>query len=158
MPPKKKDEGPPKKVILGRASNTLKMGLVGLPNVGKSTTFNFLSKLHVPAENFPFCTIEPNLAKLNVPDKRFDKLCEMYKPKSKVLAQISITDIAGLVKGASAGEGLGNAFLSHISGVDGIYHVVRAFPDEDVTHNEGDLDPLRDIEIINFELRAKDIQ
>ena len=158
MPPKKKDEGAPKKVILGRSSNTLRMGLVGLPNVGKSTTFNFLSRLSVPAENFPFCTIEPNLAKLNVPDKRFEKLCEMFNPKSKVLAQISITDIAGLVKGASNGEGLGNAFLSHISGVDGIYHVVRAFPDEDVMHNEGDLDPLRDIEIINFELRAKDLQ
>ena len=85
MPPKKKEE-PVKKVILGRASNTLKMGLVGLPNVGKSTTFNFLSKLNVPAENFPFCTIDPNNAKINVPDKRFDKLCELYNPKSKVLA------------------------------------------------------------------------
>jgi len=86
MPPKKKDEGPVKKTLLGRSSNTLRMGLVGLPNVGKSTTFNFLSKLNVPAENFPFCTIEPNLAKLNVPDKRFEKLCEMFNPKSKVLA------------------------------------------------------------------------
>lgn len=157
MPPKKKEE-PTKKMILGRASNTLKMGLVGLPNVGKSTTFNFLSKLGVPAENYPFCTIDPNLAKINVPDKRFEKLCEIHNPKSKVLAQISITDIAGLVKGASNGEGLGNAFLSHISAVDGIYHVVRAFPDPDIIHNEGELDPLRDIEIINFELRAKDLQ
>lgn len=157
MPPKKKEE-PVKKVILGRASNTLKMGLVGLPNVGKSTTFNFLTKLAVPAENFPFCTIDPNMAKLNVPDKRFEKLCEMYNPKSKVLAQIQITDIAGLVKGASNGEGLGNAFLSHISAVDGIYHVLRAFPDEDIMHNEGDIDPIRDIEIINGELRAKDLQ
>jgi obg-like ATPase 1 len=85
MPPKKKEE-PTKKVLLGRCTNTLKMGLVGLPNVGKSSTFNFLSKLSVAAENYPFCTIEPNLAKLNVPDKRFDKLCEMYKPKSKVMA------------------------------------------------------------------------
>tara|TARA_B110001450_G_scaffold229815_1_gene230666 strand:- start:823 stop:1296 length:474 start_codon:yes stop_codon:yes gene_type:complete len=157
MPPKKKEE-PTKKVILGRASNTLKMGLVGLPNVGKSTTFNFLTKLAVPAENYPFCTIDPTIAKLNVPDKRFEKLCEMYNPKSKVLAQIAITDIAGLVKGASKGEGLGNAFLSHISAVDGIYHVVRAFPDEDIMHNEGDIDPIRDIEIINGELRAKDLQ
>jgi obg-like ATPase 1 len=157
MPPKKKEE-PTKKMILGRASNTLKMGLVGLPNVGKSTTFNFLSKLGVPAENYPFCTIDPNLAKINVPDKRFEKMCEVHQPKSKVLAQISITDIAGLVKGASNGEGLGNAFLSHISAVDGIYHVVRAFPDPDIIHNEGELDPLRDIEIINFELRAKDLQ
>jgi obg-like ATPase 1 len=157
MPPKKKEE-PAKKQILGRTSNTLKMGLVGLPNVGKSTTFNFLSKLAVPAENYPFCTIDPNLAKINVPDKRFEKLCEIHNPKSKVLAQISITDIAGLVKGASNGEGLGNAFLSHISAVDGIYHVVRAFPDEDIIHNEGELDPIRDIEIINHELRAKDLQ
>ena len=157
MPPKKKEE-PTKKVILGRSSNTLKMGLVGLQNVGKSTTFNFLSKLAVPAENYPFCTIDPNLAKINVPDKRFDKLCEIHNPKSKVLAQISITDIAGLVKGASNGEGLGNAFLSHIYAVDGIYHVVRAFPDDDIIHNEGELDPIRDIEIINGELILKDLQ
>ena len=113
MPPKKKAE-PEKKVILGKASNSLRMGLVGLPNVGKSTTFNVLSNLSVPAENFPFCTIDPNLAKIHVPDKRFDKLVEMYKPKSKVPATLSITDIAGLVKGASDGAGLGNAFLSHI--------------------------------------------
>jgi obg-like ATPase 1 len=93
-----------------------------------------------------------------VPDKRFEKLCEIHNPKSRVLAQISITDIAGLVKGASNGEGLGNAFLSHISAVDGIYHVVRAFPDDDIIHNEGDLNPIRDIEIINGELRAKDLQ
>jgi len=153
---KAKKEEPPKKVILGRASNTLKMGLVGLPNVGKSTTFNVLSKLSVPAENYPFCTIDPHEAKINVPDKRFADLVTKYEPKSKVLAQISITDIAGLVKGASEGEGLGNAFLSHINGVDGLYHVVRAFPDEDVVHNDGDIDPIRDIETINFELCAKD--
>ena len=134
------------------------MGLVGLPNVGKSTTFNVLSKLSVPAENYPFCTIDPNVAKINIPDKRFDKLCEVYNPKSRVPAQISITDIAGLVKGASEGAGLGNAFLSHISAVDGIYHVVRAFPNEEVVHEEGDVDPIRDIEIINAELRAKDLQ
>ena len=154
----KKKEEAPKKVILGRASNTLKMGLVGLPNVGKSTTFNFLSKLSVPAENYPFCTIDPTVAKINVPDKRFEHLVKLYSPKSKVLAQISITDIAGLVKGASQGEGLGNAFLSHISAVDGIYHVVRAFPDEDVMHNDGEIDPIRDIETINEELRLKDLQ
>lgn len=147
-----------KKVLIGRASNTLKMGLVGMPNVGKSTTFNFLSKLSVAAENYPFCTIDPNTAKVNVPDKRFEKLCEIYQPKSKVLAQIAITDIAGLVKGASNGEGLGNAFLSHISAVDGIYHVVRGFPDEDVTHADGEVDPIRDMETINGELRAKDLQ
>jgi len=114
MPPKKKEE-PVKKVILGRASNTLKMGFVGLPNVGKSTTYNVLSKLSVPAENYPFCTIDPNEAKIAVPDPRFDKLVDMYKPKSRVAAQLSITDIAGLVKGASTGAGLGNAFLSHIN-------------------------------------------
>ena len=157
MPPKKKEE-PTKKVILGRSSNTLSMGLVGLPNVGKSTTFNVLSKMSVPAENYPFCTIDPNVARINIPDKRFDKLCEMYHPKSKVQAQIAITDIAGLVKGASTGAGLGNAFLSHINAVDGIYHVVRAFPNEEVIHEEGEVDPIRDISIINAELVAKDQQ
>jgi obg-like ATPase 1 len=155
MPPKKivKEE----KVILGRASNTLRMGMVGLPNVGKSTTFNILSNLSVPAENYPFCTIDPNLAKIFVPDARFEKLCEMYKPKSRVAATLSITDIAGLVKGASLGEGLGNAFLSHIQAVDGIYHVVRAFENADIIHNEGDIDPIRDMEIISGELIAKDL-
>ena len=157
MPPKKKEE-PVKKVILGRASNTLSMGLVGLPNVGKSSTYNVLSKLAVPAENYPFCTIDPNTAKINIPDKRYDKLIEMYAPKSRVPAQLAITDIAGLVKGASTGAGLGNAFLSHINAVDGIYHVVRAFPNEEVVHEEGDVNPIRDIEIINGELIAKDQQ
>lgn len=157
MGPKKKEE-PAKKVILGRATNTLRMGLVGMPNVGKSTTFNILSKLSVPAENYPFCTIDPNTAKIPVPDKRFNKLVDIFKPKSEVLAQIAVTDIAGLVKGASEGKGLGNAFLSHINGVDGIYHIVRAFPDEDVIHEEGEIDPLRDIETINGELAAKDLQ
>ena len=158
MPPKKKKEAPEQKVILGRASNTLKMGLVGLPNVGKSTTFNTLSNLSVPAENYPFCTIEPTEAKIYIPDKRFDRLVDMYKPKSKVAASISIFDIAGLVAGASEGEGLGNAFLSHIQAVDGIYHMVRAFSNEEVIHNEGEVDPIRDMEIITNELFLKDLQ
>jgi obg-like ATPase 1 len=157
MPPKKK-VAPEKKVLLGRASNTLKMGLVGLPNVGKSTTFNVLSNLSVPAENFPFCTIDPSEAKVLVPDDRFERLCEMYKPKSMVPASISVWDIAGLVKGASSGAGLGNAFLSHIQSVDGIFHVVRAFPNEEIIHEEGDVDPVRDMEIITNELIAKDVQ
>lgn len=151
MPPKKKVQKV-EKIILGRASNTLKMGLVGLPNVGKSTTFNTLSNLSVPAENYPFCTIDPTEAKIYVPDKRFDRLVDMYKPKSKVAASISIFDIAGLVAGASEGEGLGNAFLSHIQAVDGIFHVVRAFSNEEVIHNEGDVNPIRDLEIITNEL------
>ena len=121
MPPKKKkgdsddDLGLMRAARFGRVKNDLAMGFVGLPNVGKSTTFNVLSKLAVPAENYPFCTIDPNTAKINVPDKRFDTLVEMYKPKSRVMAQLSITDIAGLVKGASDGAVHGNAFLSHIN-------------------------------------------
>ena len=125
--------------------------------VSKSTTFNVLSSLSVPAENYPFCTIDPNTAKIPVPEPRSLKLYDMFNPKSKVLAQISITDIAGLVKGASEGKGLGNAFLSHISAVDGIYHVVRAFDDDEVIHDEGEVDPIRDIETINGELAAKDL-
>jgi len=125
--------------------------------VGKSTTINVLSNLSVPAENFPFCTIDPNLAKIFVPDARFEKLCEIYRPKSKVAATLTITDIAGLVKGASEGAGLGNNFLSHIAAVDGIYHVVRAFDDPEIIHEEGEVDPIRDMEIIHGELIAKDL-
>ena len=155
MPPKK--EVVEKKVLWGRPGNTLKMGIVGLPNVGKSTTFNLLSKLSVPAENYPFCTIEPNLAKVHVHDPRFEKLVEMWKPKSQVSATLSILDIAGLVPGASKGEGLGNAFLSHIREVDGIYHVLRAFDNPEIIHTENEVDPIRDCQIICDELRYKDM-
>lgn len=134
------------------------MGIVGLPNVGKSTLFNVLTKLSAPAENYPFCTIDPNEARVFVPDERYEWLVSQYSPASKVPAALSITDIAGLIRGASAGEGLGNAFLSHIRAVDGIFHVIRVFDDEEVTHVEGALDPLRDIEIINNELIFKDIE
>jgi len=157
MPPKK-EEPPAKKPPLGRPGNNMKMGIVGLPNVGKSTTFNVLSKLNVLAANYPFCTIDPNIAKVNVPDPRFDNLCKIWKPKSEVPANLTVIDIAGLVKGASEGEGLGNAFLSHIQGVDGLYQVVRVFEDEEVSHVEGDIEPIRDLEIIASELCKKDLQ
>jgi len=156
MPPKKEEEAP--RVLLGRPSNSLCMGIVGLPNVGKSTLFNILTKLQVPASNFPFCTIEPNEARVSVPDDRYEWLCDFHKPASKVPAALQITDIAGLIRGASKGEGLGNNFLSHIRAVDGIFHVMRVFEDEDVTHVEGNVDPVRDLDIINEELLLKDIE
>jgi len=146
------------KIILGRVSNHLKMGIVGVPNVGKSTLFNVLTKLQVPAENYPFCTIEPNEARVLVPDERYDWLCQHFKPASQVPAALQITDIAGLIRGASQGEGLGNAFLSHIHQVDGIYHVLRVFEDDDITHVEGSLDPVRDLDIIIEELIIKDLE
>lgn len=160
MPPKGKKEEDESKVIalLGRAKNSLSMGIVGLPNVGKSLTFSTLTKVQVPSENYPFCTIDPNHARVAVPDKRFEWLCEHFKPKSEVSTFLDITDIAGLIKGASEGNGLGNAFLSHIKAVDGIYHVVRVFPDEDVSHVEGEVDPTRDLDIITTELTAKDLE
>jgi len=156
MPPKKAEE-PPKVTILGRPGNSLSMGIVGLPNVGKSTIFNVLTKLSVLAENYPFCTIDPNEARVNVPDERFEWLVQHFKPHSEIPAALTITDIAGLIKGASTGEGLGNAFLSHIRAVDGIYHVCRVFEDDDVTHVEGDVNPVRDLEIIIEELILKDL-
>ncbi|AQK40931.1 GTP-binding protein PTD004 [Zea mays] len=159
MPPKaKKDAAPSERPILGRFSSHLKIGIVGLPNVGKSTFFNIVTKLAIPAENFPFCTIEPNEARVNVPDERFDWLCKLYKPKSEVPAYLEVTDIAGLIRGAHAGDGLGNAFLSHIRAVDGIFHVLRAFEDAEITHVDDTVDPVRDMETISEELRLKDIE
>lgn len=155
MPPKKEEA--PKKVLLGRPGNHVKMGVVGLPNVGKSTFFNLLCDMHVAAENYPFCTIDPNVSKVPVPDDRFDHLVTCFKPKSVIPAVLTVTDIAGLVKGAAEGAGLGNAFLSHIQAVDGIFHMVRAFGGDEVTHVEGSVDPVRDLEIIHKELLLKDI-
>ncbi|XP_027196303.2 obg-like ATPase 1 [Dermatophagoides pteronyssinus] len=157
MPPKKdqKDSNEPP-LLLGRMATNLKVGIVGVPNVGKSTFFNVLTKSQAAAENFPFCTIDPNESRVPVPDERFDFLCEYHKPASKVPAYLNVVDIAGLVKGASEGQGLGNAFLSHIKACDAIFHLCRAFEDDDVTHIEGDVNPVRDIEIINEELRLKD--
>ncbi|KAL3312745.1 Obg-like ATPase [Cichlidogyrus casuarinus] len=156
MPPKKAEET--KKPLLGRVGTSLKMGIVGLPNVGKSTFFNCLCSQSIAAENYPFCTIDPNLGKVPVPDDRYDFLCETFKPASKVPAYLNVVDIAGLVKGASEGTGLGNAFLSHIKEVDGIFHMLRAFKDEDIVHVEGEVDPIRDLEIISEELRLKDVE
>nr|WCZ58676.1 Obg-like ATPase 1 [Seculamonas ecuadoriensis] len=156
MPPKKKQEEV-KKVVLGRLSHSLSAGIVGMPNVGKSTFFNILTKSAIPAENFPFCTIDPNSSRVAVPDARFDWLVEHFKPASVVPAFLNVTDIAGLVRGAAEGEGLGNAFLSHIQAVDGIIHLVRGFDDPDVVHVENSVDPIRDLEIIHGELLAKDI-
>jgi obg-like ATPase 1 len=158
MPPKKQDDKKEQHILWGRPANTLKMGIVGLPNVGKSTTYNVLSNLNVPAENYPFCTIEPNKAVVPVPDDRFIKLCEMFKPKSEMAAVLQVVDIAGIVRGASKGEGLGNHFLSNIRDVDGIYHVIRAFEDEEIAHTENSVDPIRDMEIINTELVLKDLE
>jgi obg-like ATPase 1 len=142
----------------GRAKGTLKMGLVGLPNVGKSSLFNLLTEQSAAAENYPFCTIEPTEARCPVPDKRFDKLCSIWKAPSEICAYLMVTDIAGLIKGASQGEGLGNAFLSNIGACDGIYHVVRAFDNDEILHVEDTVDPVRDMEIIHAELCKKDEQ
>ncbi|KAI9363938.1 P-loop containing nucleoside triphosphate hydrolase protein [Zopfochytrium polystomum] len=142
--------------LLVRPSNNLKMGIVGLPNIGKSTLFNLLTNSSVPAENYPFCTINPSESRCLVPDERFDVLVDIYKPKRTIPASLTVLDIAGLVKGASNGEGLGNEFLSNIRATDGIFHLVRGFADPDVTHVEGEVDPVRDLEIINLELRLKD--
>ncbi len=136
----------------------MKMGIVGLPNVGKSTLFNAITKAGAEAANYPFCTIEPNIGVVPVPDHRLDVLAEMYKPEKYTPAVIEFLDIAGLVRGASKGEGLGNKFLANIREVDAICHVVRCFEDSDVIHVEGDVDPVRDIETVNLELVLADME
>ena len=136
----------------------LQCGIVGLPNVGKSTLFNCLSNAKAQSANYPFCTIDPNVGMVAVPDERLDKLAEMYQPDKKTPAVIEFVDIAGLVKGASKGEGLGNKFLANIRETDAILHVLRCFDDDNVTHVHNTVDPVRDKEIIDYELQIKDLE
>jgi len=166
MPPKKALEETSNNVVaFGRVKNNLKMGCVGSPNVGKSSLFNLLTSQSASAENYPFCTIEPNEARCPVPDERYvssvdpyhisriltsiqqNFLCDIWKPPSQYPAYLQVTDIAGLIKGASEGQGLGNAFLSHIQAVDGMFHVVRAFDNDEVLHVDDSVDPVRDLSI-----------
>ncbi|TVY55845.1 Obg-like ATPase 1 [Lachnellula cervina] len=167
MPPKKAatEETKNNVVAFGRVRKNLKMGCVGLPNVGKSSLFNLLTEQSAAAENYPFCTIEPNEARCAVPDARYDFLCDIWKPPSMYPAYLQVTDIAGLIKGASQGEGLGNAFLSHIQAVDGMFHIVRAFDNDEVLHVDDSIDPTRDLskffsfvcDTIQSELCKKDL-
>ena len=136
----------------------LQCGIVGLPNVGKSTLFNCLSNAKAQSANFPFCTIEPNVGVITVPDERLNKLVEMCHPRSVVPATVEIVDIAGLVKGASKGEGLGNKFLANIRETDAIIHVLRCFDDDNITHVDGSVNPVRDKEVIDYELQLKDLE
>ncbi|ERT03472.1 Obg-like ATPase [Sporothrix schenckii 1099-18] len=157
MPPKKAVVE--EKILLGRPGNNLKSGIVGLANVGKSTLFQAITKsdLGNPA-NFPYATIDPEEARVIVPDDRYNWLVQKYNPKSRVPANLTVYDIAGLTRGASTGAGLGNAFLSHIRSVDAIFQVVRCFDDAEIIHVEGDVNPTRDLDIISEELRLKDIE
>ncbi len=136
----------------------MKLGIIGLPNVGKSTLFNALTSAGAQSANYPFCTIEPNVGVITVPDDRLTKLVEMCQPRSVVPATVEIVDIAGLVKGASKGEGLGNKFLANIRETDAILHVLRCFDDDNITHVDGTVDPVRDKEIIDYELQLKDLE
>lgn len=136
----------------------MKLGIVGLPNVGKSTLFNALTGAGAPSANYPFCTIDPNVGVVQVPDPRLDRLAEMYNPELYTPATVEFVDIAGLVRGASKGEGLGNKFLSHIRDVDAVVHVLRCFEDSDIIHVDGSVDPSRDLETINMELIYSDIE
>jgi len=136
----------------------MKLGIVGLPNVGKSTLFNAITKAGAESANYPFCTIEPNIGVVSVPDKRLDALEEFYNSKRKVYTAVEFYDIAGLVKGASKGEGLGNKFLSHIREVEAVVHVVRCFKDENIVHVNGEVDPIEDIKTINLELILSDLE
>ncbi|OAF66862.1 hypothetical protein A3Q56_05424, partial [Intoshia linei] len=166
--PKKKESTIEKMVTFGRVGTNLKIGIVGLPNVGKSSFFNVMTNSSVPSENYPFCTIDPseskmvniynhsNIGRVAVPDDRWEYLVSHFKPLSKVPAFLQVVDIAGLVEGASSGEGLGNAFLSHITSCDAIFHMIRGFKDDEIVHVSGDVDPTRDIDVINNELFLKD--
>ncbi|MCD8195126.1 MAG: redox-regulated ATPase YchF [Coprobacillus sp.] len=136
---------------------SLKAGIIGLPNVGKSTLFNAITLSHVEASNYPFATINPNTGVVNVPDPRLDDLCSIFNPKRRIPATVEFIDIAGLVKGASKGEGLGNQFLSHIRLCESVVEVVRCFTDPDIIHVDGSVDPIRDIEVINLELVMADL-
>lgn len=162
MPPKKKtdeseDLGAMRAARFGRVKNDLSMGFVGLPNVGKSTLTNLLASAHhAEAANYPFCTIDPNVVTCVVPDQKFKYLANAYSPPSVVPAVLKVVDIAGLIKGAAEGAGLGNAFLSHIAAVDGIFHLVRAFDSDEVIHVDDSVDPIRDLETIESELCLKD--
>mmetsp|Transcript_16386 Transcript_16386/g.29590 ORF Transcript_16386/g.29590 Transcript_16386/m.29590 type:complete len:429 (+) Transcript_16386:113-1399(+) len=164
MPPKtkkKEADGADDKYMraarFGRVKNDLKMGFVGLPNVGKSTLTNLLAgACHAEAANYPFCTIDPNMVQAIVPDQKFKYLANTWKPPSVVPAALKIVDIAGLIRGAAEGAGLGNAFLSHIAAVDGIFHLVRAFESDEIVHVDDSVDPIRDLETIQYELCLKD--